>query len=514
MPYVNDFSDAFEISLPLPTIRTASDSLAVSESLSRSVSTWKVVESHTDSVSTAESLSTPSVTTYRTTVSTSDSVSLSESLARSLDTWEYIISHSDSVATAESLIKSTYAYRTTVTTSDSLSSSESLARSLDTWEYILSNSDSISTAESLAKSIYTYRTTVSASDSIGSSESLGRAVETWRHILSHSMGMSLSESLSRTIYTYRTSVSSSDSIGTSEGLALLVETWKYVESNSNSIVTAESLSRAVENWRQILTHSDNVSISDSFTAQIKIDGDTYFYDNIGLETKSRLHGYISNGNFTSDLGRISNSIGLVDGNINSPTTFSNTTACVVFDLASSQSINFLALYLVSGSGQSIKLYGSNSQGSGYNLIATASVGDNQWIITEFNSISYRYFAIQLESISSTAEVNEILIGTSLKPEIRYSLNSKFHYSPNNILSESYTGNEYIFQKGNSSNKYDLKYSNISSSLKNKFQNLWEKSSHKKLLYYDNTAINYVMLNPISFDEIAYNRYSTFVSFYS
>jgi len=491
MPYVNDFSDAFEISLPLPTIRTASDSLAVSESLSRSVSTWKVVESHTDSVSTAESFSTPSVTTYRTTVSTSDSVSLSESLARSLDTWEYIISHSDSVATAESLAKSTYTYRNVET-----------------------ESDSVNTSESLAKSTYAYRTTVSASDSIGSSESLGRAVETWRHILSHSMGMSLSESLSRTIYTYRTSVSSSDSIGTSEGLALLVETWKYVESNSNSIVTAESLSRAVENWRQILTHSDNVSISDSFTAQIKIDGDTYFYDNIGLETKSRLHGYISNGNFTSDLGRISNSIGLVDGNINSPTTFSNTTACVVFDLASSQSINFLALYLVSGSGQSIKLYGSNSQGSGYNLIATASVGDNQWIITEFNSISYRYFAIQLESISSTAEVNEILIGTSLKPEIRYSLNSKFHYSPNNILSESYTGNEYIFQKGNSSNKYDLKYSNISSSLKNKFQNLWEKSSHKKLLYYDNTAINYVMLNPISFDEIAYNRYSTFVSFYS
>jgi hypothetical protein len=323
------------------------------------------------------------------------------------------------------------------------------------------------------------------------------------------MGISLSESLNRAIITYRTAESNSDSIGTSESLALLVETWQYIFSPSDSVTVSESLSKAVQAWFYTATPSDSLAVSDSLSVQITIDNDTYFYDTGGLSSKSRLTGSISSGLFTSDTTRVSNSDNLVDSNTNSPCTFSgsNSEACIVFDMTAQTDVNYMALY---GSGGTIYFYGSNSQGSGYSLIGTGTIGINKWAIAIFSSQNYRYYAIQMEGLSADATLGEVLFGLSFSPEIRYDLGSSTGTDSLLVSNESYNGTEYTNQIGDVVNLYDRQYGNISPTLKTDFENLWIKSNDKKFLYYFD-GINYVSVSPIRMNEIAHNRYSTSVS---
>jgi len=322
------------------------------------------------------------------------------------------------------------------------------------------------------------------------------------------MGMSLSESLSRTIYTYRTSVSSSDSISTSEGLALLVETWKYVESNSNSIVTAESLSRAVENWRQILTNSDSLATSDSLNVQIRVMDDAYFYDNAELKNASRISGYVENGSFVSSSGLVTSAGSLVDGQTSTSATFSGSDyAGVRFDLGSQTTINFICIYLNSGFSELIKFYGSNSQGSGWTLIATANNSSANWTINEFNECNYRYYCLQLEASTINSKIDEIIIGEKFVPEIRQDIGSGDKTINDKMtLVNSYAGDEYAFRTGKPGKLLEKRYSNISQTLKNNFADLYEKSSDKKFIYYYD-GINYCSIDPVQINEIAVNRYS-------
>jgi len=467
MPYTQDYSDYFTITgLPQTITRSISQSLNTSESLSRSVSAWRVIESHSDSVSLSESLATPSVTTYRTTISTSDSFSLSESLARSLDTWEHIHSHSDTLSTAESLVKATTSFRTTI----------------------------------------------SKSDSIATSESLGRAVETWRYILSHSMGLSLSESLGRAINTWRTIESNSDSISTGESLALLVDTYQRVESHSESIAISESLNRAVEYWEVFYTNSDSLSTSDSFSAQIRLDENSYFYDTINLSNATTTVGYINSGLFTSSVGLVSNVNSLVDGQTLTPAVFTASNyAGVRFDLGSAKESDFICVHLQSGAGQGIKLYGSNSQGSNYSLITTATNGNDSWTVNIYVAQSFRYLVLQVESATVSASIDEIIIGNQFTPSVRYDVGSSENYKPLTVTNESYTGVEYSYSHRDASKVFNHKYPNVDLSLRTEFENLNNKSINKKFIYY-NDKINYCSLNPISFNEVAYNRYATNVSF--
>ena len=491
MPYTQDYSDYFTITgLPETITRSISQSLSVSESLGVSVSTWKTVISVAVSLSLADSGLSKTVTDFRSNYTNSDSLTLTDSgLSRSTDTWRHIFSVSAGLGLTDS----------------------GLTKTTSTWRYVITPSDSLGLTDSgLSKAIDTWRHTPTTSDSLGLTDSgLSKAIETWLHIINYNMSLTVSESLSKATQVWRAVRTNSDSVSVSEGLDVGVETIIHIFSPSDSVTVSESLSKAVQAWFYTTTPSDSLAVSDSLSVQIGVDNDTYFYDTGGLSSKSRLTGSISSGSFTSDTTRVSNSDNLVDSNTNSPCTFSgsNSEACIVFDMTAQTEVNYMALY---GSGGSIYFYGSNSQGSGYSLISTASIGVSGWNINRFFTANYRYYAIQMEGLSSDATLSEVLIGKTFSPEIRYDLGSSSSVQSLLESNESYNGTEYVNQIGDAVNLYERQYGNISPTLKTDFENLWIKSNDRKFLYYFD-GINYVSVSPISMNEIAHNRYSTSVS---
>ena len=462
MPFsfsTSDFSDYFTItSAPETFARTPSDSLSVSENLSVSVSLYVFERSH------------------------SQTLTLAESLSRSVDTWKFVS-----------------------TLSDSFSLQESLSRSVDEWKFLRSLSDSFTVSDTFSTPVVTtYRTTNSASDSITNSESLNIAIDTWRHVVSYNMNLTPSESLSKSVRTYRPTSTLTDTLSPSDSLSLNVQLWFHIQNVSASLSLSDSISAVVTDWH--VTNGDTANVSDELTLQISVDNDTYFWDSVSLETSSQLYGYISGSNFTSDSSRVSNGSALIDGNTNSPTTFTNSVACVVFDLGTQKQFNFLAVHLGSAT-ENVKVYASNSQGTGYSEISDITTGSNVWTINEFALSNYRYVALQISNISSSASVNEIIVGKSFKPEVRYSLNAREKKNHYVNLSESYTGIEYAYRLKEGEFEIDRPYENMSETLKNDFENLWNLSSHKKFLYYFN-RVNYVNMEQPTFDEIAYNRFQT------
>jgi len=468
MPFVDDLSPNFSIFVDVPETKsfTQGDSISVSESFSKSVSTWKFVLSVATSLSLIDSGLSRTVTDFRSNYTNSDSLTLTDSgLSRSTDTWRYIFSVSAGLGLTDS----------------------GLTRATVEWRKELTKSDSLGLTDS----------------------GLSKAIDTWRHIINYNMSLAVSDSLSRATPEWRKQLTKTDSVSVSDGLDVDVETIIHIFSPSDSVTVSESLSKAVQAWFHTITLSDSLAVSDSLSVQINIDNDTYFYDTGGLSSKSRLTGYISSGSFVSDTTRVSNSDNLVDSNTNSPCTFSgsNSEACIVFDMTAQTEVNYMALY---GSGGSIYFYGSNSQGSGYSLIGTASIGVSEWNINRFFTANYRYYAIQMEGLSSNATLGEVLIGKTFLPEIKYDLGSSSSVQALLESNESYNGTEYVNQVGDAVNLYERQYGNISPTLKNDFENLWIKSNDKKFLYYFD-GINYVSVSPISMSEIAHNRYSTSVS---
>ena len=420
---------------------------------------------------------------------------------------------SQSLSPSESLSVAVSLFRYERTIGDSLSSSDNLSRAVSTFRQVFTLTDSLSTSESLSKTVSTFRQETTLSDSFSNSESLSRAIDTWRHVFAYNMTLTPSESLSKAVRTYRHNNSFSDSISPSDSLSLNVTTFKFINSISQTLSVSESLNVATQLWFNTFTSSDTVSVSDGLTVQTTIANDTYFYDNYGMDSATKLVGYINSGNFTSDTDAVTNIIGLYDSATFLPATYkgaSHSKACVVFDFGSQVNVDFIAVFVQSALTNPLKLYGSNSQGSGYNLIANMFGSDNNWQVSDFTAVTYRYFAVQIENMSSDVKVGEFLIGKQFKPEVRFdigaSIQTNYHINKN----ESLKGSEYAYKTQDSSNKINRAYSNISETLKSNFEDLSKNGNNKKIIYNFNNFY-YGLVEPMQFEEIAHNRYQTQLS---
>ena len=471
MPYTQDYSDYFTITgLPETITRSISQSLSVSESLGVSVSTWKTVISVAVSLSLVDSGLSKTVTDFRSNYTNSDSLTLTDSgLSRSTDTWRHIFSVSAGLGLTDS----------------------GLTKTASTWRYGITPSDSLGLTDS----------------------GLSKAIATWRHIINYNMSLTISESLLKATAEWRKQLTKTDSISVSDGLDVDVETIIHIRDLSDSLSGAESLGLAIQLWYNQFTVSDSLSISDSLNVQLAIPKNTYFYDNIGLSDSTPVVGYVDNGAFTGSNGVVTNVSSLTDGETSSPATFSSSDyAGVRFDLGSQKETNFICIHLQGGINDSIKLYGSNSQGSGYSLIISANSGNANWTVNEYNSVSYRYYALQLEDSVVNSKIDEIIIGKSFTPEVRHSIGSIDGLKNTAKINESFSGSEYSHKTADEEKTIVRSYNNISATLKTSLNDIWLKSNNKKLIYsYTTVDIIYANVEPISFNEIAFNRYSSTVT---
>lgn len=444
MPNITDFSDYFTIEgLPETIVKTTTDTLNTSESLSLSVSSFRQTENHSDTLATQDTGLTKSVTTWKQVRNLSDTQSIGESL---------------SVSTA-------------------------------IWLKVKSNSDSLNT-----------------------SESLSRLVETWRQTVSFNMTQNLSDSLTRGIETWRQVRTQNETQALSDSLALNVETWKFVLSPSQTLNVSDAFTKLLQDWRTANTNSDTLTVSDNFSIAIGISDDIYFYDNIGLRDATILRGTITGGNFTSDTSVVTSPSSLVDGSIGLSSTFTNTgsnKSCVVFDVGSQKTISFIGVHLNISLSGTLKFYGSNSQGSGYQEIGTGFSSTLGWTIIRFDE-TYRFYGVQCEDLTADSQIGEILIGDEFIPDVRYDPNSINQNISKNIISESLNGSEYVFKSKNAEKKLVRNYSNISASLKSKFETLSDNSvTHKMIYTFD--GLNYGVIEPMEFQEVSHNRYQTQVT---
>ena len=111
------------------------------------------------------------------------------------------------------------------------------------------------------------------------------------------------------------------------------------------------------------------------------------------------------------------------------------------------------------------------------------------------------------------KIDEVIIGESFKPEVRYDINSTTSLDTSVKKNESYNGTEYIHKTSDDIKKYNFRYPNISPTLKNNFDNMALKSDGKKILYWDDT-VNYINLIPPKFNEVSHNRYSVDIQFHT
>ena len=471
MPFVDDLSPNFSIFVDVPETKsfTHSDSISVSESFSKSVQTWKTVLSVSTSLSLIDSGLSRTVTDFRSNYTNSDSLTLTDSgLSRTTDTWRYIFSVSAGLGLTDS----------------------GLTRATSTWRYLVTPSDSLGLTDS----------------------GLSKAIETWRHVINYNMSLTVSESLSRATPEWRKQLTKSDAISIADGLDVDVETIIHIRDLSDSLSVAESLGRATQLWYNPFTASDSLSISDGLSVQVKITDDVYFYDNIGLKDATILRGSISGGNFTSNNALIVNESSLTDGHVGLSTTFKSTsgTSCVVFDLGSAKETTFVAIYLNTILNGNINFYGSNSQGSGYSNIGFSNSSSTGWAINIVDD-TYRYYAVQCESLSADVQIAEIIIGKQFKPEVRFDVGSQKSKRNDNVsIAESLGGTEYAFKTKDDETRVVRNYSNISSGLKSEFESLSNNGNVNKFIYsYD--GLTYGLIEPMQFEEIAHNRYRTSVS---
>lgn len=444
MPNLTDYSDYFSIvGLPETITRSTSDTLNTSESLSRSVSTWRVVKSAGD-------------------------------LLQIQDT--------------------------------------SLVKSVSTWKQVRSLSDTQSIGESLSVSTAIWLQANSHSDLLNTSESLARTIQTWRETVSFNMTQSLSDSLTRATETWREVSTQSDTQALSDSLAVNVETWKFVLSPSKTLNVTDTFTKSLQDWKTSNTNEDTLAVSDNFSIAIGISDDIYFYDNIGLRDSNILRGTIASGNFTSDTSAVTSPSSLVDGSIGLSATFKNTSSnksCVVFDVGSQKTISFIGVHLNESLSGTLKFYGSNSQGSGYQEIGTGFSSTLGWTIIRFDE-NYRFYGVQCENLTADSQIGEILIGDEFIPDVRYDSNSSNQSISKNIISESLNGSEYVFKNKDAEKKLVRNYSNISSSLKSKFETLSNNSvTHKMIYTFD--GLNYGVIEPMKFQEVSHNRYQTQVT---
>ena len=457
---------------------------------------------------------------YHTT-SESDSLSLADTFASPvLETWKYILTESDTISTSDSFESpSLYTYLTSVSESDSLSLSDTFANPvLDTWHHKLSESDSLSLSDTLATpSVYTYLTTRSESDSLSLSDSLSPSLDTWHYRLNVSDSASVSDTLATpSVFTYLTKRTISDSVSLGDSFATPnLEWWKIITSRSDTISTSDSLTPTLQFWREERTISESLNLSDGLTAQLVIDSNSFYYATVDLAGASTTVGYVSGETWTTSSSVVSQVEGLTDGQTSNPAIFSaSNRAGVRFDLGSQKSIDFISIHLQSGETESIKLYGSNSQSSAYTLLTTVSNGNNTWTINELDSTySYRYLVVQCEANTVNCKIDEVIIGESFKPEVRYDINSSTGLDTSVKKIEAYDGSEYIHKISDDVKKFNFRYPNISATLKNNFETMANKTDGKKLLYWDE-AVNYINLIPPKFSEVSHNRYSADIIFHT
>ena len=509
-------AESFDYDDPLYTYRTnrsVSDSATLAESFSKSTDYWKLIRSLSDSVTLSDSF--VKATDYWRHIHTlSDSATLAESFAKDspLHQWLYPATLSDSLSLSEDFDYDDplYTYRTDRSLSQSASLSDSFSKSLDYWHLPRTLSDTYTLAEAFAKSTYTYRTDRVVSDSGTLADSFPTpTIDTWHHKIAMSMSSTLSESFAKSIQLYRQVRTISDSISMGESYASLVSYWINVRNISDSITASESFDKEIQYWRSVRSVSTSATLSDSFTVQMVVDNDTYYYDTISLSNATTTQGYTSSGNFTSTGGLVTNIEGLTDGYTNTPANYTgNTLAGVRYDLGSQTEIDFICVHLKSGMTDNIRLYGSNSQGSGYALISSPITGQASWTVNEFpSSVNYRYYVFQLEANTIDSYVDEIIMGMKFKPEIHEDMGELRGYEAMITKNESFKGDEYTFQRGDRKTTFDKKYGNISATLKTNFEDLRNKSRARKFVYYFD-GIHYVSLEPVSFTEVSHNRYST------
>ena len=421
---------------------------------------------------------------------------------------------SQSFTPTESLSVSVSLFRYERTLGDTLATTDSgLSRSISTFRIVNTESDSLSLSDSLSRATSTFRFESTLSDAFTPSESLNRAIETWRNVVSYNMTLTNSESLSKSVRTWRNINTISDSSTISESLSTNVTTFKHINSINKTLNLAESLNVGTSLWYNPFTNSDSMPTNDGLTIQLTIANDTYFYDKYGMDTSNKLIGYIESGNFTSDTNRLTNVESLYDGATYVPTTYNGATyskACVVFDFGSQVEVDFIGTFVQSTLTNPLKLYGSNSQGSGYQLVANMFGSSSAWQISDFTAVNYRYYAVQIESMTSNVNVGEFLIGKQFKPEIRFDANASITANENVVLNESFKGNEYAYRTQEKNNQINRSYSSISETLKSQFEDLSNKSSAKKIIYnFDNFYYGFV--EPMSFNEVSHNRYQTQIS---
>ena len=260
------------------------------------------------------------------------------------------------------------------------------------WKHERSPSDTLVPSDTFSTpSVFTYRTDVSRSETVGVTESLSKPVDTWKHILSFADTLAPSDSFSKNAFTYRTDVSRSETLAPSESLTVVGNNqWRFITNPTDNLNPTESLSKSVETFHYYLNNSDEQAISDSLNVQIKVGTDSYYYDTINLENATKTVGYISGGDFTTSSSLVSSPESLTDGQTHDKTTFSGSNyAGVRFDLSTAKPFDFFAVHLASGINDSIKLYASNSQGSGYSQIINAYNSSDKWTVNEFDEQTYR-----------------------------------------------------------------------------------------------------------------------------
>jgi len=417
---------------------------------------------------------------------------------------------SQSISTSESLTRSVRTYFNSRNVSQTLTLSQSLSHSIDTYRQARTINQSFSTSETLNRSVRQFFNDFTINQSFSLSQSLSHSFDTWKHTVSMNMPLNTSTSTpSHTITTYRQDRTISQGLSTSQSLTSQVDTFKFISTPNHSLNTSETLSKTVEDWFHTRNTSDTANITDSFNAQISIDNDTYFYDNYNSTGMTKLVGSITGGNFTSDSSKVENVSSLNDSSVDTSTTFKSTfsKACIVYDLSTAQPVDFIAIYVKEILSDPIQVFSSNSQGTGYSLVTQISGSSNNWNITPFTSQNIRYLAFQMNQTGADTLINELYFGKSFKPEVRYSVGSSTSMDSNNIINTSYKGNEYSHTTQETETKFVNTYSNISNALKLQFEDLSNKSNNKKLIY-NKQGIHYLLPQPITFTEVALNRYST------
>ena len=237
----------------------------------------------------------------------------------------------------------------------------------------------------------------------------------------------------------------------------------------------------------------------------------FMYDSQGFTEATIEDGSYSSNSYSDGGNTIDNEERINDQSISTAITSYVDTDAIRIDFGSAVPVSSIALYMNAEETDDIYLARSSDGTNGTTIASlTSTFSANAWQVNNFTEATYRYFFLGQGGGSSTfTGLTEVILGKKLEFEYNPDIGINEEYDYGSSFSTSIGGSEYGIKTREPITSYKLNFSNISTTFK---ENLQTKEtavqSHKKFLWYNDTAFKYVRLTGnISYTEVAYQRYS-------